>query len=76
MYVVKLRVEEDPRRYGRECVQDGGMVSFGFSQNSAGSGGYSGGEGGRRRWCKLVDKVIEEGSIFVAGSDDNENEDD
>ena len=52
------------------------MVSFGFSQNSAGSGGYSGGEGGRRRWCKLVDKVIEEGSIFVAGSDDNENEDD
>ena len=30
---------------------------------------FGGGEGGRRRWCKLVDKVIEEGSIFVAGSE-------
>lgn len=43
MYVVKLRV--DKIRVGMaESVQDGGIVSFGFSQNSAGSGGYSGGE--------------------------------
>ena len=55
-----------------ESVQDGGTVSFGFGQNSAVSGGYSGEggrRGGRRRWCKLVDEVIEEGSIFVAGSE-------
>ena len=39
MYVVKLRV--DKIRVGMaESVQDGGIVSFGFSQNSAGSGGY------------------------------------
>lgn len=43
MYVVKLRV--DKIRVGMaESVQDGGIVSFGFSQNSAGSGGYSGEE--------------------------------
>ena len=71
MYVVKLRV--DKIRVGMaESVQDGGIVSFGFSQNSAGSGGYSGGRGGGGGGARST-RSMKKG--FVDGSDDDGDDD-
>jgi len=74
MYVVKLRV--DKIRVGiAEGVQDGGTVSFGFSQNSADGGGYSWGRGGGGGAAKVT-KSKKKKTTLVASEDDISSEDD